>query len=238
LIEKGEIIETIALEKIKKISVLYVEDEKYIREKVADTLKYYVKNIYVSKDGQEGYKTYQEKSPDVILCDIMMPITNGIEMIKRIREIDSKTPVVMITAHTDKKYLLDAVKLHLENYIVKPVTLKDLLNALSLCVNKIHQMNSEIYSLLNGYRFDLDHKVLTYKDESIKLNKKEYMFLELLYKNRHRVVYYEELQENVWGDSVMTDNAIRSVVSSLRKKLPKNLIINLSGIGYRLDYDI
>jgi len=214
-----------------------VEDEKHIRERTADTLKYYVKNIYIAENGKEGYDVYKEKSPDVILCDILMPIVNGIEMIKKIREIDFDTPIVMITAHTEKKYLLDAVKLHLENYIVKPLTLKDLLSTLHKCVDKIHQKNSAVCSLVNGYTFDLDNKVLTYKDEDVKLNKKEYMFLEILYKNKHRIVNYEELQENIWGDSIMTDNAIRSVVSSLRKKLPTSLIINLSGVGYRLNND-
>ncbi len=214
-----------------------MEDEKHIRERTADTLKYYVKNIYIAENGKEGYDVYKEKSPDVILCDILMPIVNGIEMIKKIREIDFDTPIVMITAHTEKKYLLDAVKLHLENYIVKPLTLKDLLSTLHKCVDKIHQKNSAVCSLVNGYTFDLDNKVLTYKDEDVKLNKKEYMFLEILYKNKHRIVNYEELQENIWGDSIMTDNAIRSVVSSLRKKLPTSLIINLSGVGYRLNND-
>lgn len=214
-----------------------MEDEKHIRERTADTLKYYVKNIYIAENGKEGYDVYKEKSPDVILCDILMPIVNGIEMIKKIREIDFDTPIVMITAHTEKKYLLDAVKLHLENYIVKPLTLKDLLITLHKCVDKIHQKNSAVCSLVNGYTFDLDNKVLTYKEEDVKLNKKEYMFLEILYKNKHRIVNYEELQENIWGDSIMTDNAIRSVVSSLRKKLPTSLIINLSGVGYRLNND-
>ena len=214
-----------------------MEDEKHIRERTADTLKYYVRDIYIAENGKEGYAVYKEKSPDVILCDILMPIVNGIEMIKKIREIDFDTPIVMITAHTEKKYLLDAVKLHLENYIVKPLTLKDLLSTLHKCVDKIHQKNSAMCSLVNGYTFDLDNKILTYKEEDVKLNKKEYMFLEILYKNKHRIVNYEELQENIWGDSIMTDNAIRSVVSSLRKKLPTSLIINLSGVGYRLNND-
>ena len=189
----------------------------------------------MAENGEEGYNLYIKNSPDIILCDILMPVVNGIEMIKKIRVVDTNTPIVMITAHTEKKYLLDAVTLYLENYIVKPATLNVLLEALNKCAEKIHQTNSKVCSLINGYTFDLDNKILLYKEEHLKLNKKEYMFLEILYKNKHRIVNYEELQEDIWGDSVMTDNAIRSVVSSLRKKLPINLIINLSRVGYRLN---
>lgn len=223
------------MKKLKNFTVLYVEDEKHIRERTADTLKYYVKDIFMAENGEEGYNIYKKNTPDIILCDILMPVVNGIEMIKKIRAVDSNTPIVMITAHTEKKYLLDAVTLYLENYIVKPVTLNILLKALNKCVEKIQQTNSEVCLLVNDYTFDLDNKILMYKEEHMKLNKKEYMFLEILYKNKHRIVNYEELQEKVWGDRVMTDNAIRSVVSSLRKKLPVSLIINLSGVGYRLN---
>ncbi len=60
------------------------------------------------------------------------------------------------------------------------------------------------------------------------------MFIELLISNQNRVVTYEELQEYVWGDDVMTDSALRSLVRNLRKKLPTDVIFNLSGVGYRL----
>ncbi len=77
-------------------------------------------------------------------------------------------------------------------------------------------------------------KRIKYKDENIILNKKEMMFLEVLISNQTRVVNYEELQNKVWGDDVMTDSALRSLVRNLRKKLPTDLIFNLSGVGYRL----
>lgn len=227
----------LTIEKLKTVSVLYVEDEAHIRSKIADTLKYYVKEVFEAQNGQEGFDSYEKNKPDIILCDILMPIVDGIEMVKNIRKQDIVTPIVMITAHTDKEYLLDAVRLHLENYLVKPVTLSDILTVLKKCLDKINANTAYCCTLPKGYAFDFDHKVLTYENKTIALNKKEFQFLELLIQNSHRVVNYEELQECIWKDDVMTDNAIRSVVSSLRKKLPSNLIKNLSGIGYTLQND-
>lgn len=84
-----------------------------------------------------------------------------------------------------------------------------------------------------SYVYDYDKKELRYKDEIVLLNKKEISFFELLIKNQNRIVSYEELQEKVWIDDVMTDSALRSLVRNLRKKLPTDIIFNLSGIGYR-----
>jgi DNA-binding response OmpR family regulator len=85
-----------------------------------------------------------------------------------------------------------------------------------------------------GYCYDEDKKLLSYKQQEIKLTKKEIVFLELLFKNLNRIVTYEEIEEYVWEDSIMTENSIRSLVKNLRKKLPVNLIENLSGMGYKL----
>ena len=220
--------------KLKTLTLLYVEDEAEIRINIADTLSFYVKEVIQAKDGKEGYELYKKRQPDVILSDILMPIMDGIEMVEKIRLDDKNTPIVLITAHTEKDYLLSAVKLHLEQYLVKPVSLPDILESLCTCIEKISSNHAIVCDLPKGYHYDFDHKLLSYEKTVIKLNKKEIQFFELLLENTQRVVTYEELQEYVWQNSVMTDNALRSVVRSLRKKLPVDIITNLSGVGYKL----
>ncbi|WP_331774936.1 response regulator transcription factor [Sulfurospirillum sp. 1612] len=222
-------------QKLKTITLLYAEDEDNIRENIVSTLRYYVKEVIEAKDGKEAWRLYTEKKPDIIMSDILMPLMSGLELVEKIRKIDHDTPIVLITAHTEKHYLLSAVTLHLEQYLVKPVTLPDIMAALATCVKKISLHHAMRYDLPKEYSYDIDHKLLSYNGKAIKMNKKEISFFELLLCNTQRVVTYEELQEFVWGDSVMTDNALRSVVASLRKKLPKDIIVNLSGIGYKLE---
>lgn len=162
-----------------------------------------------------------------------MPILNGIEFVKKVREIDRNIPIVMITAHTDKEYLLEAVELRMEKYIVKPIELEVLLEILKKCLETININKKVVLGIDTSYVYDYDKKELRYKDEIVLLNKKEISFFELLIKNQNRIVSYEELQEKVWIDDVMTDSALRSLVRNLRKKLPTDIIFNLSGIGYR-----
>ena len=221
-------------EKLKTLTILYVEDEEGIRKKMANSLSYYAKEVFEASNGMVGYKIYKQKKPDIIFTDILMPVMDGMELVKKIRKEDSKTPIVMITAHTDKEYLLSAVALHLEQYIVKPINLNDLKNSLQKCVEVITENHAVSKELPLGYSYDFDNKTLTCKDEQVKLSKKEIAFFELLLHNMHRIVTYAELQEYVWEDDVMTDAALKALIRNMRQKFPKNYIKNFSGIGYRL----
>ncbi len=221
------------LEKLQKLTILYAEDEEGIRKNIADSLQYYVKEVFEASDGKEAYEIFEEKQPDIILSDIHMPNLNGIDFVKKVRQTNRKTPIVMITAHTDKKYLLDAVELHMEKYIVKPVELEPLLEVLEKCVQILDLNNRITLETDKNYIYDYDKKELKYKDESIPLNKKEMLFFEVMVTNQNRITTYEELQDKVWGYDIMTDSALRSLVRNLRRKLPTDIIFNLSGTGYR-----
>ncbi|MDX1808842.1 MAG: response regulator transcription factor [Sulfurospirillaceae bacterium] len=222
------------LEKLKTLRILYIEDEEGIRKKVSDALRYYSKEVIEASDGKTGLKLYMEKDPDIIFTDILMPEMNGIELIKIIRKKNNQIPIVITTAHTDMEYLLSAIELHLEQYIIKPINLKDLKNSLQKCIEVILKNRSFIKKLPSGFSYDFDHKVLMYDHKEIKLSKKEILFFELLIQNSHRIVTYQELQNYIWKDDVMSEDALKSLVRNIRQKFPKGYIKNLSGIGYRI----
>ena len=221
------------IEKLQRLTLLYAEDEEGIRKNIADSLSYYVKEVIEASNGAEAFELYEQKKPDIILSDIHMPILNGIEFVKKVRQIDKKIPIIMITAHTDKEYLLQAVELKMEKYIVKPIELEVLFEVFRKCLQTIEFNNNITLEIDSDYVYDYDKKELKYKKEIVLLNKKEISFFELLIKNQNRIVSYDELQQKVWIDDVMTDSALRSLVRNLRKKLPTDIIFNLSGIGYR-----
>ena len=228
----------IFLEKLKTLTILYAEDEEGIRKKISDSLRYYVKEVIEAQNGDIALKLYKEYKPDMLFTDILMPKLDGIELVRAIRKDDTKTPIVIITAHTDKEYLLRAVDLHLEQYIIKPINLADLKNALQKCLDVISKNHALIRDLPEDYSYDFSSKVLTCRDKVIKLSKKEIAFFELLIQNRHRVVTYSELQNYIWQDEIMSDDALKSLVRNIRHKFPKGYIKNLSGIGYKLNDQI
>ena len=123
---------------IKKISLLYVEDEKSVREALSKKLERLVKELYVAEDGEDGYSKYLEFKPDIILTDITMPKLNGIEMSRNIREVDKDIPIIVISAHSDSNSLISAIDCGVTSYLLKPLNkykLLELLEVNAKCVS-------------------------------------------------------------------------------------------------------
>ena len=219
----------------KNIKILYVEDDEIARENGIEYLENFFEQIYEASDALIALKLYEKHKPDIIITDIQMPKLNGLEFVKRIRQKDKKTQIIIITAFCDKDYLLKAIELGLVKYLVKPVKEKEFEEALFLCVDSLENNQSNIVKLQENTYFDMFNKNLVIENEIVKLRAKELVFLELLVKNRNRYVSYEEIENYVWNDSVMTKDALKTLVKNLKTKIPKNLILNLTNSGYKID---
>lgn len=103
---------------LKNITILCVEDVDFSRWIMDGLLKDLVKNVYLANNGDDGLKKYKLYSPDLIITDIMMPVFDGIEMIKKIREIDKSTPIIVVSGHDDAKDSLEGL---VDIFLVKPI---------------------------------------------------------------------------------------------------------------------
>ena len=101
---------------LKRLTLLYVEDDDVIRNELSQLLANFFSNVLVAKDGKEGLRSYLENQDhiDIILTDVNMPELNGIDMIKKIRGIDKKIPIIFATAHSDTEFLAEAIKLRVQ----------------------------------------------------------------------------------------------------------------------------
>ena len=218
------------INKLSAFCVLYVEDEDGIRNNIEEILKHLFREVLSAKDASEAYIKYIQNKPDLIITDIKMGNETGIDLLKRIRETDSKTRIIITSAHTDLNYLLEATELHLIKYIVKPITNDKLMEALEGFVKSYDE--NKIYNLDQNWVFDSSKSTISNGNEDFILTKKESTFLKLLI-TKNRIITYEELENAVWDDdSIMTSNAMRLFIKNLRKKLPENFLKNMQGIGY------
>jgi PAS domain S-box-containing protein len=114
--------------KLKKISVLYVEDDESVREQTLGLFDRIFKKVFVACDGEEGLEQFKNNGSqiDIIVTDINMPNKNGLEMVREINKIVSNIPIIVTTAHTDSEHLLNAIDLNVDKYISKPVQIRDL----------------------------------------------------------------------------------------------------------------
>lgn len=124
------------METIYPYTVLFVEDEKATRENYTAYFKMFFNEVYEAGDGEEAYLLYKEKKPDIMIIDINLPKLNGIELLKRIRESDYITKAIMLTAHADEEFLSATASLQLTRHLVKPVSRKNLNEALDLSINE------------------------------------------------------------------------------------------------------
>lgn len=219
----------------KNLCVLYVEDDDVARENGIEYLENYFDYIYAASDAFEGLKLYREYHPEIIITDIQMPKLNGLEFIKQIRKENKETQIIVITAFSDTTYLLQAIELQLIKYLIKPVQEGAFREALQLCVDSIHSKDTNIIEMSKNVFFDRYNQTLFDHGEMIPLRTKELLLLNLLLKYKNRYVTYSEIENHVWRDSVMSVDALKTLIKNLKAKLPPNVISNLSGTGYKIE---
>ncbi len=118
-------------ELLGSFKILYLEDEADLLKHTTAVLEDFVKKIYPVQSIEEATKIIKTKKIDVIICDIHLKHSNGLDFLRTLQEeMEQDIPSIVTTAFTDTEYLLDAIKLHVDNYIIKPVNIKELLNAL------------------------------------------------------------------------------------------------------------
>ena len=219
-------------------SILFVEDEKDIRDNYIKYLKRHFTDVYEAADGEEGFKIYKEKKPDIMIVDINLPKLDGLELVKKIREVNHTIKVIMLTAHSETKYLLEATELKLTKYLIKPISRSELKDSLNLAIGELSKFDvtsKKIVTLKDKYTWDSDREELLHENSSIPITNKERKILALFFSSPNITYSYDAIVGDIW-DSYDDDKvgALKTIIKNLRKKLPKDCIKNVFGIGYKI----
>ena len=215
---------------LKDKSVLYVEDEPDVLKNISTLLSSFFHRFYTAADGLSALTRFDSTHIDLLLVDIELPKMNGIELIKQIREANKEVMIIIISAYTKTDYFLESVSLGLSKYIVKPLTSKKI-HALLDTVNT-HYAQSDTIKLSHHIEINQIASVIRYDSISHTLSKRELDFLIMI--AQKKMISYDEIA-NLWEDTIPTENAIRSYIKHLRKKLPPGILKNRSGIGYYIE---
>jgi DNA-binding response OmpR family regulator len=220
-------------------SVLYVEDEKDIRANYVNYLTRHFEKVFEAADGQEGYDKYVKYRPDIMIVDINLPKLNGLDLIRKVRKDNHSTKVIMLTAHSEIKYLLEATEFKLTKYLVKPVTRSELKDALTLAMDELSNFETRSKKTIimkDGFYWDIQREELFNNNSCTILTNKERSVLSLLFSSLNRVFTYDDIIFHVWyeEDNDKVD-ALKTIIKNLRKKLPKDTIKNVFATGYKID---
>lgn len=221
-------------EKLKNKTILLVEDEEVIRENIAAMLGFFFKKVYTACDGFEGLDQYEEYLPDIVMTDLKMPNMDGFELLDELKKRSSHAYTIIVSAHTDKELLIQAIHDCVDRYLVKPLTEDELFDAFNAYLEKIDNETPDVVRLSERVTINFDRAEATMNGQTSHLNKKEMLLLKLLLLDVERIFTYVEIENQVWGSKSMSLAALRSVVRDLRKKIGQEFIVNISGTGYRM----
>lgn len=195
-------------------------------------LSIYFKEVRGAKDAMEAFEMFNQKPTDVVLADIQMPQVDGLHFLQKIASISPSTLRVVMTAFNTQTYINRAVEAEVNFYFKKPIDIDELLIAISSNVG-LKSVKTNTISLGNGYIYNYDQKSIITEKNNINLTKKEVLLIELLIDNKNSIVSLEQIENSIWDEPV-TNDAIRMVITGLRKKLYKDCIQNIKGLGYKL----
>jgi len=219
-----------------KISILIAEDDAQLRQLYVEYLLLFFDTVYEAEDGKKALNLYKEKTPDIIISDINMPKLDGFALIEEIRKKDQQTPIVILSAYADQDILLQAIKLHLFEYMVKPVESQELKELILSVIQNIY-LEREYVHLSEGYKWHKNKHYLYKENNKIKLQESEKRLLEILIHHLNSNVSTETLYQYVFSDmpeKEYSSHAITSLIKRVRKKLPADTIQTNYGNGYTL----
>jgi DNA-binding response OmpR family regulator len=228
-----------------KTRILLVEDDVNLGFLLVDYLESQDFDVKIYNDGISGLKGFQLNHYDLCIIDIMLPKMDGFTLIEKIKEINKKVPIVILSARSMKEDKIKGFGIGVDDYITKPFDEEELLYRIKAILNRIKQnddqeeLEEKKVFLIGSYEFDFELQVLSQGDSNIRLTNKEANILRILCQPKGRLVKREALMVEIWGDSdYFTGRSLDVFISKLRKYLkndPNVRITSIQTVGYILE---
>jgi two-component system alkaline phosphatase synthesis response regulator PhoP len=222
-------------------TILIVEDDTGIRVVVEDTLTSQGYRVVAADNGRKGLELAEEIKPDLIILDVMLPLMDGFEICKRIRNAGITSPIMMLTVKDEEVDKVLGLELGADDYVTKPFSLKELSARVKALLRRVEDYQND----LSLYRFgnvELDfHKYESRKEgQDLGLTPLELKILKLMITSKGKVITRDEFLDQVWGveNLNVSHRTVDSHIAHIRKKIEKNPsrpqhILSVHSIGYK-----
>ncbi len=218
----------------KELIILVVEDEVKARESMINILSERFSKVIGAQNGDERLKKFKKFKPDLVITDIAMPIMDGLDMAREIKEISDDVPIVVLSAYSEKERLLRSIDIGIDKYLIKPVDIEELFKVLDYLIGEKIEANM-LVKISEEYQFNKTKRTLIYSGEEIVLTKKELAFISLLLKQPGALVLHEDIKKNVWIGEHVSDTAVRTFIKRVRDKVGEDFIKNVPSLGYKIN---
>ena len=221
--------------------ILLVDDEPDILEFMEYNLRKEGYKVFTGKNGKAAIEIARKEKPDLIILDIMMPVMDGIEACRHLREIPElkNTIITFLTARNEEYSQIAGFDVGADDYITKPIKPRILISRVKALLRRVNgqsETNGAPVLTIGDLKIDRDRYLVYKKEESIALPRKEFELLALLTSKPGKVFTREDILARVWGtDIIVGDRTIDVHVRKIREKLGDDSIKTIKGIGYKFD---
>ncbi len=223
----------LSLKKILKQSdVLFISEIDSHYKKIENILNIFFRKTLHTNSLTNANQIYEKIFPNALIIDINLKESNGLVFIKELRKKNKTLPIIIITENKEILTLLDAIKLNLTDYLLKPLDINKFINALNSSAKQILN-NGEIITIINqNIKYNYVEKIVIKENIKIKLTKNEARLLELLLSNKNKYINNEDIKKQIWSQKEISESAFKSLINRLTNKIGKDNISNSFGIGY------
>ena len=221
-------------DKIKN-TIYAVEDDEGIQELYQGALEenYFIR---IFPDAQSFLRAFEDKKPDLVLLDIMLPDMDGYSVLVRIRETDDRIPVIVVSAKSDELSLVKGLNKGADDYITKPFSILELLARIKTSLRR----TSSAVKRVSGFDIDSNTYTVRYNGKELGFTLKEYNLFKMLVSYAGVTLSREKLLNEIWGvDYEGETRTLDMHIASVREKIHKagggDCIVTVRGVGYRLD---
>jgi two-component system, OmpR family, response regulator MprA len=223
----------------RAMRILVVDDEPAVRDAVQRALKLENYDVATAHDGSEALKMLAISSPDLVVLDVLMPGTDGLEVCRRLRSAGDSTPILMLTARDSVANRVEGLDAGADDYLVKPFALDELLARVRALLRRTAPDGGQQLLRFSDVTLDPTTRDVRRGERPIELTRTEFLLLELFLNNPRRVLTREIILDRVWGfDFGPESNSLEVYIGYLRKKMEAagepRLIHTIRGVGYVL----
>ena len=217
------------------MKILLLEDEFMLRSSIEEYLEALGHKVISFGNGEDAYEKIKTDVFDLLILDINTPKISGLALLKSLNEIEHAFPTIFISAIVDIEDIAYAFELGASDYLKKPFHLKELGLRIAKIKKESDIKNLRHIILSQKYVFSKEEQMLFYNNNVQVLTKKQLQILTLLSENIGIIVDFEKFRSYVWNDEPIDNATIRAEISRLRKLLKEDFIVNLKGVGYKIE---
>lgn len=217
--------------------VLIAEDDEELRALFEHVLKKHSFDVVGVSDGKAAIDAVFNLKFDLVITDIMMPVIDGYELIKQMREANNKTPVLVITAKDAFNDMEKGFASGSDDYMVKPINVNEMVLRANALIRR-SQMASERKLTIGGTLLEADLFTATFDNKKIQLPQKEFLILYRLASEMGRIFTRKQLMDEIWGcENAEDTHTVEVHIGRLREKFKDNKdfkIATIRGVGYKV----